>query len=406
MNVIDKVAFLVHEPALYVHYANVWKEMSRSDFSIVLLRRSIFEGDDAVLGSKDFMSLIRGCGYDYCYFDDIVREGIEFKYVVTNHVIGGSSKEPATKVHRLKMFIENTIVRVRSFLLAPGEGHWRYSSTVVDSIQYYPLQIGRYQVRFMYGADIGDAWSLQDWNEIYDLFLCHGPNDEKQLRLRFNGKTALMGYPRYDSYFKDELDTESVRQEFGLDASKKTLLWMSTLGKEVSSIPDYAEAISELFEEYNVIARPHPIAFLQEPENIDLLRSLKFRIDDDATRDMNSLYKLVDCVLCDYGGSPFGAIYLDINLLLLNVKGAESQRTVENSSNIEIRGQFPVVSCADVSEIRSLLHDASLWKAQRAVRGEVSGKYFAEFKGTSAHRAAQILLALDDFTPGLGLQID
>ena len=110
---------------------------------------------------------------------------------------------------------------------------------------------------------------------------------------------------------------------------------------------------------------------------------------------MNSLYKVVDWVMCDYGGSSFGAIYLDINLLLLDVAGAESRSTVVNSSNIEIREHFPVVGQADESMIRSLLRDAAVWETQKAVRAEICDRYFADFKGTSSRRAAEILLNLD-----------
>jgi len=396
LNVIDKIAFLVHEPTMYAHYASVWAEMPGSSFSIVLLRRRLFEGPDAVRGADDFMARITAAGYDYCYYEDLLKEGLKFMWVVSNHKIGGSTKSRAGLGLRVRAAVRNGAKRLLNVPRVLSGSARKYELSVGDAVQYPPLQIGCYQVRFMYGADIGDGWSLQDWNDIYDLFLCHGPNDVKQLGLKFKGKTALMGYPRYDAYFDDELDTRGVIEEFGLDPQKKTLLWMSTTGEGVSSIPDYARAISGLFDEYNVIARPHPIAFRTEPKNIDLLRSLDFNIDGNATRDMNRLYKVVDWVMCDYGGSSFGAIYLDINLLLLDVAGAESQSIVVNTSNIEIREHFPIIGQADESVIRSLLRDAAVWETQKAVRAEICDRYFADFKGTSSRRAAEILLNLDE----------
>lgn len=385
---------------MHAHYSSVWAELPGSAFSIVLLGRQLFEGPAALGGAVDFMMRIRAAGYDYCYYEDVVRKGLKFKCVVSNHVIGGCSKRPANCGQRIQFVKENSMKRLLNFLKVLSKSEPKHKLSSRDPIQYFPLQIGSYQIRFMYGADIGEGWSLQDWNEIYDLFLCHGPNDVEQLGHRFDGKTALMGYPRYDGFFSDKLDTQSIVEEFDLDIEKKTVLWMSTLGKGVSSIPDYARVLSGLLDEYNVIARPHPMAFRNEPENIELLRSLKFKIDDSATRDMNRLYKVVDWVICDYGGSPFGAIYLDINLLLLNVPGSEHHFTAVNSSNNDLRQHFPLVETPDESIIRGLLQDASLWNAQKSVRAAIRTKYFADFKGTSSRRAAEILLNIDRFIQG------
>jgi CDP-Glycerol:Poly(glycerophosphate) glycerophosphotransferase len=378
------------------HYLGVWAELPSEVFSIVLFRRCDFEGPMAVSGSDEFMAQIRGLGYNYCYYDDILRRKAKFKCVVSNHKISGVSKFRTVSRERFNLGLRNFCKRVLNTFMQMLGAPAKYKLSFVDWKQYAPLQIGDYQVRFMYGADIGDGWSLQDWNEIYDLFMCHGPNDAKQIGLKFDGETALMGYPRYDAYFNEELDTQTVREEFSLDPEKKTVLWMSTLGEGASSIPGFAKVIASLFNDYNVIARPHPMAFRKEPENIQLLRSLNYIIDDNATRDMNSLYKVVDWVLCDYGGSSFGAIYLDINLLLLDVPGSDSHFTIQNSSNLEIREYFPVVQSGDELAIKRLLGNENLWHAQAAVREKLCRKYFADLKGTSSRRAAQILLNIGD----------
>jgi len=81
------------------------------------------------------------------------------------------------------------------------------------------------------------------------------------------------------------------------------------------------------------------------------------------------------------------------------VAGAESQFTIVNSSNLEIREHFPAVEQADESAIRNLLQDAALWEAQKAVRADICDKYFANFRGTSSRRAAEILLNLEKVNP-------
>lgn len=286
MKLVNKIAFLVHEPTLYTHYSGVWAEMDPSDFVIVLyynFYEDLREGkSDKYSGVNSFISKIGKRGYEYCFFDDVLRKKIKYRYVVSNHKISGSSMKHESILRRQKLKLKNIAKGVINISYKIVARLPKYQYYHADSVQYAPLQIGIYQIRFMYGADIGDGWSLQDWNEMYDLFLCHGPNDEQQLKKRFKGKTAIMGYPRYDRYFSSNLDTSHIISEFGIDLSKKTLLWMPTLGDGACSIPYYAKVISDLFDSYNVIVRPHPISFRQEPEKIDLLRSLEFQIDDES----------------------------------------------------------------------------------------------------------------------------
>jgi hypothetical protein len=391
MQIVNKIAFLVHEPTMYAHYSSVWAEMKRTNFVIILLYKFNDQCNQQVLGAKKFVDQLNQLGYEFYYFDDLLRDNIKFQYVVSNHKIGGRSARPASLIVKLLQKTNNLIKHIINFVTKVSNGSTKYRILLSDRVQYFPLQVGLCQIRFMYGADIGDGWSLKDWNEIYDLFLCHGPNDEAQLRKRFRGKTAVMGYPRYDRFFSPDLDVSNIIKEFGINPSKMTILWMSTLGKDASSIPCFAKVIAKLASEYNIIARPHPIAFREEPENIELLRSLSFNIDDDATRDMNELFKVADVILCDYGGSAFGAIYLEKRLILLDVPGSEDQYTVVNSSNLELREYFPSIALSDADRLQLLIKDEGFWKAQQGSMREISDKYFADNRGNSSKMAVQIL---------------
>lgn len=395
MKIINKVAFLIHEPVLYTHYASVWAEMERSDFVILLLNNFSEERRKHFLGAEEFMDKIAKLGYEWHYFDDLLRSHTKFRYVVSNHKMMGSTAKSASIKIRLvaeaKIFIKNAINLMYKIANHPK----RYFISRNYSPQYTPLQVGIKQIRFMYGADIGDGWSLQSWNEIYDLFLCHGPNDEEQLSKRFKGKTVVMGYPRYDHYFSEDLDISQTIKEFGIVPTKKTILWMPTLGDNACSIPFFAEEIAGLFSDYNVIVRPHPISFRQEPEKIELLRSLCFVIDADSTRDMNKLFKAVDFVICDYGGSSFGVIYLGKKLVLLDVPDSENQFTVLNSSNQELRGFFPAIGPENAHLLRSILEDEEQWAKQEDMSSEIFNKYFADNRGSSSRKAAEILSNLE-----------
>jgi len=395
MKIINKVAFLVHEPTLFTHYSSVWAEMKHADFVIVLLYNFNAVNHGIVPGAKIFIDKIVELGYEFQYFDDVLRHGFKYKYVVSNHKISGQSCKPSPIHKRFKTKVRVVAKHALNFTFRLCASERRYQVLRNDPVQYRPLQIGIYQIRFMYGADIGDGWSLQGWNEIYDLFLCHGPNDEEQLRKRFRGTTAIMGYPRYDRYFSSDLDVSNIIKEFKISNTKKTILWMPTLGEGACSIPHYAKAVSGLFSDYNVIVRPHPISFRDEPQNIDLLRSLSYVIDSDATRDMNELFKIADVVLCDYGGSAFGAIYLDKMLILLDVPGSESYFTVVNSSNLELREYLPIIKPTEAHRLMTLIEDDKQWKTQEGNRRVLFDKYFADYRGSSSHKAAEILSNLD-----------
>lgn len=389
-NIINKIAFLVHEPTLFVHYSGVWEKL-KTDFVIVVLGRCE-QGklDNPPRDVKEFVDRINQLGYEMVFFDEVLSRGEKYQYVVSNHCMGIVWPVGIKKVQKkITRSFKKLVARFSNKVSSKGK------ENCFDV--YEPMQVGVKQIRFMYGADIGDGWSLQEWNCMYDLFLCHGPNDTKAIQSRFRGKTELMGYPRYDQYFSTELETSDFVSEFNIDPKKQTILWMATTGEGVCSLPGFAEPLAHLMTNYNVVVRPHPITFRNEPDYIQLLESLNYKIDSNAIRDMNKLYKIVDFVICDFGGSSFGAIYLDKNLILLDVKGSDKASTSVNSSNFELREYFPVIAIEQANKINSLLVDEELWYQQKQNRQKLFGKYFHNNRGTSSTTAAEILDNLDHF---------
>lgn len=408
MKIIEKVAFLVHEPTLYAHYANVWAEMCPEDFVVVLLGPIARLGGGADVHSQSFIDKIKASKYEIVYLDEIVRKQIKYRNVVSNHIMGGSSAQPKafTSWERLKRWLVSLMkAGVNSMLRMVGLPR-KYAYNI-DPLQYPPLQAGIRQIRFMYGADISDAWSLDEWNSIYDLFLCHGPNDERCLNTRFKGRTVTMGYPRYDGYFSDDLKTDSIVAEFGIDPRKKTLLWMPTFDAfkdNVCSIPFFAETLARLKVDFNIIVRPHPISFREDPAGIELLQSLNFNIDSDPMRDMNALFRVADTVLCDHGGSAFGALYLSKKLIFLKTPTKKTATVVSESSNVELMRHFPTVEANEIDQLGSLIQDEAYWQEKLSESRTLSDIYFANYRGNSAKKAATMLGSLDSifFRGGAG----
>lgn len=388
-----KIAFLVHDPIMLVHYADVWKAIGPSNFTIVLTE--YFSSDlnaNEKLGLSAFLNHVRIEGYKVRKITEIINCGIKFDYVVTNHVISGSTKyaKPETVVMYFKKLLN------RCFLLMDKAPVWEFE---IDVRTYLPLQVGNKQIRYMYGADISDGWSLQDWNDIYDVFLCHGVNDEREIKKRFKGKALVMGYPRYDRFFAEDIDLSDIKREFGISESKKTVLWMPTLGGEYSSIPLFAEQLSTLSEKYNIIVRPHPFSFVQEKPLIALLEKLNFTIDRNALRDMNELFGVADVVLADNGGTPFSAIFLGKNVIFLHVPddlGAESTMTpyFSGSSVTELKKHLPVVSHLEMNQIERMLDSEGFYKENTKHVEMLFKKYFDSPRGEGAKRVAEIFNSL------------
>jgi len=397
--VINKIAFMVHEPTMYAHYSSVWAEMELEAFVIVLLGPIAHLGDKADVHASEFVDKVKHLGYEVVYLDDVVRKGVKYRYVVSNHIMGGDSTQPMPfmSTSEVLRYAKNQIVHLLN-LARRAVGMPRKYAYEIDPHQYFPLQAGLKQIRFMYGADISDAWSLDGWNEIYDLFLCHGPNDEAELNKRFQGRTAIMGYPRYDAYFASDLNVSEVVAEFGIDPLKKTVLWMPTFDAfkdDVCSIPHFSNQLAQLKSSFNLIVRPHPISFRLDIEGIQLLESLGFNIDRDAMRDMNMLFKVADTVLCDHGGSAFGALYLGKKLVFLQTPTKGSATVLKESSNLELMRYFPVIKPSEVHQLPALTSDQAYWQSKLNDSRILSDRYFADYRGTSAKKTADILRGLD-----------
>lgn len=387
-----KFAFLVHDPLMLVHYKDVWKALGSSEFLIVTTEyfANDKEGNEK-LGLSNFFNHVIEMSYEIRTISKVINEGVRFEYVITNHIISGSTK--LVRFDLLDSF-KKMINRGLSWIGKPAK--WEFN---VDINTYLPLQIGKKQIRYMYGADISDGWSLQSWNEIYDIFLCHGVNDERELNKRFKGKTFVMGYPRYDRYFAEDINLTPVRVEFAIDTSKKTVLWMPTLGGEYSSIPLFAEPLSKLTEKYNLIVRPHPLSFVQEKSFIELLERFNFNIDSTALRDMNELFGVADVVLADNGGTPFSAIFLGKNVVFLDVPddlGSESAATsyIAGSSVQELKKVLPVISHQEIQQLENMLDSEKFYRENNKQINTLFLKYFDSPRGGGAKRVADIFNSL------------
>lgn len=250
--------------------------------------------------------------------------------------------------------------------------------------------LGEKQVRFMYA--LGKAkHNFSSWNNDYDLILCFGPYQAQRLKQCCSAAIFQMGYPRYDRYFTGNINKANIIQQLALDANKQTIVWLPTW-KELSSIDDFADVMSSLTTDYNVVVKTHPLAAVEEAARLDRLKEYAFTKVITEIYDNLELYAIADWVVADYGGPAFGALYLDVPLLLLNLPNAENDPlTGAGSPDILLREHIVNVDKLQRWEIGELILRGSVWQEQITSRQLLRQQHFFPSYGCSANLAATAL---------------
>jgi hypothetical protein len=338
----SRLAFFVHAAEMLNHYQAVWELLGADGFDVVL------HGSPQERAKS--RELIGGLGYHCHDSEQVLDAAHRYDIVVSNHSMYTHRSQPLTKA------------------------------------------LGHRQVRFMYA--LGKAkHNFASWNAHYDLILCFGPWQAERLRECCDAVPFQMGYPRYDAYFRDTSLQGTVPVDLNLDPTKKTVLWLPTW-LELSSISRYADAMAGLCERYNVIVKTHPLS-AEAPADAGAMEQLKqypFTAVITWVYDNLKLFRCADFVVCDYGGTAFGALYLDKNLLLLNVPGAEQDElTGDASPDILLRNDIFSLDPDTRWQLAERLADDQLWQQQAAVRQHLRRHYFAPSYGFSAELAVLAL---------------
>lgn len=224
----------------------------------------------------------------------------------------------------------------------------------------------------------------------YDSLFVYGPYDEKLYSKALENHVSIsqVGYPRFDAFFSESPSKNEILREHNLDPRKSTILWLPSKGK-LSSIDKYLEMASSLTGKYNILLKPHP----QESERkINSAKEKGIRLS--AYNNNSLLYKVADFAICDYGGSPFGALYTDTNLILLTPDGVNYDENYSpDSPDVLLRNEIPPFTSIEPNKFIHLLQDIELWKKQKITRSKLRKTYFRDNYGTSGESAARKLLS-------------
>lgn len=340
---VGGLGFLVHIPELINHYRDVWAKLEPGSFEVVITGN---EED-----RRETRRIAEALGVRCVNAEERLAAGDQYRCLVSNHPVDPSGT-PLIK------------------------------------------RLAEKNVRFMYA--LGKAgWNMRDWNRLYDLILCFGPDQVERLGFCEDAVKVQMGYPRFDRYFTAPADRRDLLERHDCDPAKPVVVWLPTW-KGLSSVGIYDKAIAGLMDQYNVVIKLHPLMAADDPERVAGLDRHGFTHVIRDSRDNLPLYQLADFLLCDYGGPAFGGIYTDKNLLLLNVPGAvDDEYTGADSPDVLIRRDVVSVDPDGADRLHQLLEDARLWEDQAAVRRRLRQRFFAPYFGFSSEIAALTLRNVD-----------
>ncbi len=326
------------------------------------------------------------------FFELVITENIEEEIIrtVKKHFNG---KE--MRIRTTKELIDNCLFYER--LLSNHAGmaiNLEYKKNKL-SIPIIKL-IGKENIGFMYTAG-KLKWTLSYQNKYYDGILCYGPYHEKKLKAKHKVKTAQMGYPRFDNYFKPGFVKTDLIKKFKCNPKKKTIVWLTTWTR-LSSVEKYISAISSLRNEYNIVVRPHPLMKEDDPKNYKKLLNVDFNfIDENHDDDNITLFALADLMIFDYGGSMFGSLYLNINFAFLDMKlEAISHKHLGYYSSEDYLKSFFPERIANIDNIKDICKYCLKNPPSSSIIKSLREEFFnTNYQGNSGKRAYDLLISND-----------
>ncbi|WP_018963358.1 CDP-glycerol glycerophosphotransferase family protein [Coprothermobacter platensis] len=231
-------------------------------------------------------------------------------------------------------------------------------------------------VRMVYGLSKA-TWNYGWWNMFFDEFLVYGDYDSEMLS--FYGHTTKVGNPKFDSWFKGEV------QPYEVDRAKKTILYLPTYD-DLSTLHWVIPVLSKMSNEYNVLVKTHHGTDAKELNKV--FSKVKI-LGGDV--DILPLLSSADVVVSDYSGAIFDAVLAQKALVLADIPGAEDfPNTTPNSLEHVVR-KF-ALHTSDESKLEEYIVKALTGDPYLQQRKTACQTWFAVRDGTSGEKAAEAIM--------------
>ena len=181
------------------------------------------------------------------------------------------------------------------------------------------------------------------WRGLADLTLVYGGYSAE--RLRHFTPVAEVGNPRFDDPALIPC-ADLSRLIPGFRPDRPTLVYLPTWG-ELSSIPDFGDAVTALGRDYNVFAQPHHLAARIESRRA--VRAVKsvMGASQELVPDVGEVIQAADLVLSDFSGAIFDALLFGKPVVLLQSAKAAGNGAKLGPESIELARRHEIGPVVD-----------------------------------------------------------
>ena len=240
------------------------------------------------------------------------------------------------------------------------------------------------------------------FDKAFDIFFTISNFEKSIIKKKFkNKKCQVIGYPRYKNLIGNKTNKIKIKKEFSIKDNKKIIFWTPTFihypEEQDKNILIWIEKISLFTAFYNIIIRPHPKTLASNPNLKSRLKELNFIVDTNLNRDLGNILNASDLIICDYGGTIFGSLYLSKPILLLN--SSEKFKFVNNlinSESLDIKLREQLINLnqnISQEEIKRKINFATSYKYQKKIKS-VRNKFFDKESNITNKNTRNFLLDL------------
>jgi CDP-Glycerol:Poly(glycerophosphate) glycerophosphotransferase len=239
------------------------------------------------------------------------------------------------------------------FFQAPFPSIEGFKKTKLVSLQY-----GLAKERHNYG----------EWRALADMNLMYGPYSA-DFTSHFAPSYAVgnVKFADWDPQVAKK-SRACAERELGLDASKKTILFMPTYG-ELGSFAELVAPLGAMAERYNVIVKMHHNNEKNGRSWVDVAKNhgLPHLMHGDA--DQPTLLSVSDLVVSDFSGAIFDAVYAKVPVLLYQPNASDVVGIQKFSlSSLEFRRRDEIGLVCERAEDFGDLVDRALTEHDRLVQ--------------------------------------
>jgi len=264
---------------------------------------------------------------------------------------------------------------------------------------FFPFrELGDISVRLSDGSDLKiKNFPPNIYKNLFDIFFCYLDIEKKKIIQKLKNKICK----KIDYFtFKNIKKNKDFFSRFkNFKKSKKTILWLPTYidtpFEKDKNISLWISKLSFLTKKYNFLIRPHPRTIVNNYEIVNILNDNNFILDLGINSKISYLIQNSDLVLCDYGGTILGSLYLKKPVIFLNfLINSRFVQRLKNTKSLEYRLRNKLINLNLNCDEKNISHkiQQSFKKFYKKKIIKCKKKLFGIHKSLSLNQTADFLI--------------